>query len=231
MRNKTLLLVLPLALFLALFLRPLPLPAAEPPHGPAVQLIPPSAEQAEREPEEAPSFPTEVHVIEGCTVTWYTADTCGKAPDHPAYGITASGLLVEEGVTCAVDPEVIPLFSEVSVLYADGTVEQFRATIHMPKEAARIFLRVTDVRVERLQDITEEQAKAEGACKAYPYTDPTTGKTEYVQDKLGTYRGGFSCVWDSAIKPADRALYGWEANPWVWVIAFKRIRKDEIANA
>lgn len=58
---------------------------------------------------------------------------CGAAhkprrPDHPAYGITASGAPVEEGVTCAVDPEVIPLGSQVHVLYADGTVGTFRAT-------------------------------------------------------------------------------------------------------
>ena len=128
MRIKALLLVLPLALFLALFFRPLPVPAAEPPPGPAVQIIPPPMEREPPEQGENPGPPTEVHVIEDCTVTWYTADTCGKDPGHPAYGITASGLPVEEGVTCAVDPEVIPLVSEVSGLYADGTVGAFRAT-------------------------------------------------------------------------------------------------------
>lgn len=51
-----------------------------------------------------------------------------QVPGHPAYGITASGLPVEEGVTCAVDPEVIPLFSEVYVEYTDGTIGTFRAT-------------------------------------------------------------------------------------------------------
>lgn len=113
---------------LALFLRPLPVPAAELPPGPAVQIIPPSAERAEPKPETPVESPAEVHVIESCTVTWYTEDTCGKTPDHPAYGITASGLPVEEGVTCAVDPEVIPMFSTVYVEYTDGIVEQFRAT-------------------------------------------------------------------------------------------------------
>lgn len=100
--------------------------SAERPTSPAVRIIPPPTEQAE--PEEAAEPPPEVHVIEECTVTWYTADTCGKTPDHPAYGITASGAPVEEGVTCAVDPEVIPLGSQVHVLYADGTVGTFRAT-------------------------------------------------------------------------------------------------------
>lgn len=79
---------------LALFLRPLPVPAAELPPGPAVQIIPPPEERAEPEPETLVESPAEVHVIESCTVTWYTEDTCGKAPDHPAYGITASGLPV-----------------------------------------------------------------------------------------------------------------------------------------
>lgn len=120
MRNR--LLLFALALLLGLCLRPAPLP--EPPPGPAVQVIPPPAEL---EPKEAEP-PPEVHVIEECTVTWYTEATCGKSPDHPAYGITASGLPVEEGVTCAVDPEVIPLGSEVRVLYADGTAGTFRAT-------------------------------------------------------------------------------------------------------
>lgn len=127
MRNKTALL-LPLALFLILSLPPPVTPVTELLPGPAVQIIPPPTEQDPPEPEDAPGPPTDANVIKDCTVTWYTEATCGKAPDHPAYGITASGLPVEEGVTCAVDPEVIPLFSEVYVEYADGTVERFRAT-------------------------------------------------------------------------------------------------------
>lgn len=120
---------LSLALLLVLCLRPPPCCTPEaPPPGPAVQIIPAPAERTAPEPEEAAGPPAEVHVIEDCVVTWYTEDTCGKTPDHPAYGITASGLPVEEGVTCAVDPEVIPLFSEVYIQYADGTVEQFQAT-------------------------------------------------------------------------------------------------------
>lgn len=68
------------------------------------------------------------NVIEGCTVTWYTADTCGKKPSDPAYGITYSGLPVVEHLTCAVDPDVIPLYADVFVQYADGTIEQLWAT-------------------------------------------------------------------------------------------------------
>ncbi len=121
-----------LTLILLLVL-PRPLPAQlmvqEPSPGPGVQIIPAPVERTAPEPEKEAEPPAEeVHVIEACTVTWYTADTCGKARDHPGYGITASGEPVEAGVTCAVDPEVIPLFSEVYIQYANGTVEQFQAT-------------------------------------------------------------------------------------------------------
>lgn len=84
---------------------------------------------------------------------------------------------------------------------------RWHPSIHMPKEAARIFLKVTDVRVERLQDITEEQAKQEG-----------------VLSTLGiAARTGFKTVWSSTIKTADRDKYSWDANPWVWVIEFERV--------
>ena len=104
---------------------------------------------------------------------------------------------------------------------------KWRPSIHMPRGAARIFLRVTGVRVERLQEITEDGAKAEGAEKSYPYTDPETGKTVFVLDEKGTYRSGFSQIWDRTIKPADLPVYGWAANPWVWVINFERISEEE----
>ena len=120
-------LLLSMAYILFLLLPAIP-PVADhqpPPGETPVQIIPVSPPSPKPV---ASSPPPEAHIIEDCTVTWYTADTCGKAPDHPAYGITASGLPVEEGVTCAVDPEVIPLFSVVYVCYEDGTVEQFQAT-------------------------------------------------------------------------------------------------------
>lgn len=86
--------------------------------------------------------------------------------------------------------------------------DKWRPSIHMPKEAARLFLRVTDVRVERLQAITEEEKLAEGAPRGY-----------------GQYN--FYELWDRTIKPTDRATYGWEANPWVWVIEFERCERPE----
>lgn len=132
MRNKVLLFPLALAILLAVTFRPPPGQEVPPLPSPAAQEAPPPAEPPDpEEPETTPSGPgppPEAHVIEGCTVTWYTEATCGKAPGHPAYGITASGLPVEEGATCAVDPEVIPMFSTVYVEYADGSAGTFRAT-------------------------------------------------------------------------------------------------------
>ena len=98
-------------------------------------------------------------------------------------------------------------------------------SIYMPREAARIFLRVMDVRVERLQDITEDQAKKEAAEPAFEYSTPEGPVIVFGED--GYYNLGFKALWDSTIKPTDRAIYGWDANPWVWVIEFERISKEE----
>lgn len=99
--------------------------------------------------------------------------------------------------------------------------KKWRPSIHMPKEAARIFLRVTDVRVERLRGITEEQAKAEGVPKGNFFKDGSEVFFEQRDD--GYYTAGFEHIWDSTIKKSDLDKYGWNANPWVWVIEFERM--------
>ena len=104
---------------------------------------------------------------------------------------------------------------------------KWRPSIHMPREAARIFLRVTDVRVERLQEITEEQARAEGAQPFMMTVDVDKPDDEKRWQEMLPALSMFPALWDSAIKPKDRALYGWEANPWVWVIEFERISREE----
>lgn len=96
-------------------------------------------------------------------------------------------------------------------------------SIHMPRAAARIFLRVTDVRVERLQSINSQGAYDEGAVKK-PHFICYGG--ELCLALHGRYRDDFAAVWDNTIRPADRAAYGWEANPWVWVISFERISEE-----
>ena len=123
-----LLLVLATAIFLAVNAKAdnqaKPEPATVPQ---TVQIIPEALEEPENERIEA-ALLARAHVIEDCEVTWYTEDTCGKTTDDPAYGITRSGLPVVDHLTCAVDPDVIPLYSDVFVEYADGTIEQLWAT-------------------------------------------------------------------------------------------------------
>lgn len=93
-------------------------------------------------------------------------------------------------------------------------VTKWKPSIHMPKEAARIWLKVTNVRVERLQEITEVQAQAEG-CNSGLLTGACTA------------RGQFEDLWNSTVKKSDIDRYGWDASPWVWVIEFERCEKLE----
>lgn len=113
---------------------------------------------------------------------------------------------------------------------ATSTRIHWRPSIHMPKEAARIWLKVTDVRVERLHDITYNGALREGsegircdhvALGVHGCTDcMNTGWIEPPQVE-------FMQIWDSTIKKPDLDQYGWDANPWVWVIEFERCDKPE----
>lgn len=100
-------------------------------------------------------------------------------------------------------------------------------SINMPKEAARIWLKVTNVRVERLQDITDEQAKREGI----QYDECPTGFTwKQETDMHNCYTtpiGAMQALWNSTIKKSDLDGYGWDANPWVWTIEFERCEKPE----
>lgn len=89
---------------------------------------------------------------------------------------------------------------------------KWKPSIHMPKEAARIFLRVADVRVERLNNANYFDCLAEGI----PYR-------QYEKDIIHD----FQVLWDSTIKPSDIRKYGWDANPYVWVIEFERCDKPE----
>ena len=107
----------------------------------------------------------------------------------------------------------------------------WRPSIHMPKEAARIFLRVKDVRVERLQDITVLDAISEGCggtiCD-HADAHPALGCTDCLNTGwLEPPDAEFAQLWDTTIKPADLNRYGWDANPWVWVIEFERCEKPE----
>lgn len=94
----------------------------------------------------------------------------------------------------------------------------WKPSIHMPKEAARIFLRVTNVRVERLQDISDKDLIREGEMP-YIHIDESFDRKSTQTSFLGT--------WNKMIKSKDIDCYGWDANPLVWVISFERIDEDE----
>lgn len=95
------------------------------------------------------------------------------------------------------------MFAATPPEYADAKNGlSWRSPIHMPKEAARIFLRVTDVRVERVQEISEEDAYAEGVG----------GVDNFIK------------LWDTI--NTKSGLYKWKNNPFVWTICFERVGKD-----
>ena len=95
-----------------------------------------------------------------------------------------------------------------------GENNRWYPSIHMPKEAARIFLRVTGVRAERLRDITIEEIRKEGL----------SSMAVHAGDKEIAYME-WQLLWDSTINKGDLDKYGWDANPYVWVIEFEVIDK------
>jgi hypothetical protein len=101
-------------------------------------------------------------------------------------------------------------------LRPEGWRGKWRPSIHMPKEAARIWLKVTNVRVERLQEITIDGIRNEGISSMAVHA----GDMEIALKE-------WKNLWNSTIKKTGLDSYGWEANPWVWVIEFERCEKPE----
>ena len=97
---------------------------------------------------------------------------------------------------------------------------KWHPSIHMPKEAARIWLKVTDARMERLQDITGLSVQKEG-IEVEP--NEYASKFDFISELFLL----FQRLWDSTIKKSNLDRYGWNANPWVWVIEFERCDKPE----
>lgn len=89
-----------------------------------------------------------------------------------------------------------------------------RPSIHMPRWASRITLEITAVRVERLQDISEADAMAEGAPPSHPSIDRISREFGYPDFS----RSWYGQLWDQINGPG-----AWEENPWVWVVEFKRV--------
>lgn len=99
--------------------------------------------------------------------------------------------------------------------YNEQPFDRWYPSIHMPKEAARIFLKVTDVRVERLQDIDDKGAYEEGA-----------GEKNVIY-QIGGRVCEFVKIWQSTVDKKLLDTYGWDANPWVWVIEFEQCEKPQ----
>lgn len=95
---------------------------------------------------------------------------------------------------------------------------KWHPSIHMPKEAARIFLRVTDVKAERLHTINADGAIAEGAWgNGTPHLPFSLLYQEHPNASCNAV-ASFAHIWDRTINRSDRDKYGWNANPWVWAL-------------
>lgn len=143
--------------------------------------------------------------------TWALIDANHK----PADLATATRIVYRaDGLTVPKqrDAEIRAMFAERNRVPDAGM--KWRPSIHMPRIASRITLEVTGVRVERLQDISEADAQAEGA----PSADLASGR-ECIFPHQGTHRWGFRLLWES--------INGsWDANPWVWVLEFRTLERQ-----
>lgn len=162
--------------------------------------------------------------------TWQAVYETEYDPNAPGYCVNIRTLIpnfgeipkVEAGISseskcAAMSPRMkYFVFKASDITFSDQKNKLlWRPSIHMPKEAARIFLRVTHVRLERLQAITADECPMEGV----PLFAGLVGEMETY------YKEAFAKLWDSTVKQADLDTYGWEANPWVWVIRFERCEK------
>ncbi len=135
----------------------------------------------------------------------YVRETWGEGYEEGTYIYRASDKLAG-----------LPTFKESSKLI-------YHPSIRMPKEVARIWLKITDVKIERLQDVTEDGAKAEGAIDNRGFIH----RPENEYDRIHTAREHFIKIWNSTIKKSDLDRYGWDANPYVWIIEFERCEKPK----
>lgn len=153
-------------------------------------------------------------------------------PLHCPYGAAGDRLWVRESF-CSVPSDgfdsIVPSEPEVQAgrqelaykaTESDILYGPWRPSIHMPRWASRILLEVIEVRVEKVRDISEDDARAEGAVPLH-FTGTVNGEPGrgIVLDPLKA----FAMLWDSI--NAERGL-GWELNPWVWALTFRRINTD-----
>ncbi|CCG99864.1 hypothetical protein FAES_1854 [Fibrella aestuarina BUZ 2] len=105
-----------------------------------------------------------------------------------------------------------------------GYPYQWKPSIHMPYAACRMWLQVKSVRVERLQDISEADARAEGATQGIyrPYGE---NGCQLEVNEYARYVDGYRFIWHNINGPGS-----WEKNPFVWVVEYQRIEKPQLTN-
>lgn len=107
-----------------------------------------------------------------------------------------------------------------------GLAGKTRTSFFMPRWASRLTLRVTEVRVQRLQEISEEDAEAEGA----PFDTEACDHKRHTCDDIGCsgpgYRGGFAELWESLNAKRQGGAFSWASNPWVLAVSFEVIRAN-----
>jgi hypothetical protein len=106
-------------------------------------------------------------------------------------------------------------FDESKILYAPSMPKKWRPSIFMPRWASRITLEIVSVKVERVQEISKEDAIAEGVEAVM------VDGHKYGLQTGNDYKWAFNQLWDSI--NAKRG-YGWDVNPWVWAVTFKRVK-------
>lgn len=129
------------------------------------------------------------------------------------YGRPGERLWVKETFVASVDGKII---YRASIPYGnlDCHFKPWRPSIFMPRKASRITLEITSVGIERLNDISEEDAKAEGA----EIQKETSGGWIVCGPRIGSYREGYRWIWTQI-----NGARSWEKNPWVWKISFRRV--------
>ena len=170
-----------------------------------------------------------VQHFEGLRWDWLRYDGLRLATFKCPYGKEGDRLWVREKFSRHMIPEGEPYFYPADRLrecvdhdngfhyWADGEPEygdweRPKPSIHMPRLASRITLEIANIRVERLQDISEEDAEAEGAPLELGVLERT------ILGAKARYRSGFVRLWESINGPGS-----WDANPWVWCVSFKRV--------
>lgn len=146
---------------------------------------------------------------------------------HCPYGQSGDRLWVREAFFDTTPYANAPLFQGRThpIAYrADGEVigcHRWRPSIHMPRTASRILLEITAVRVERLQDCSENDAQAEGIQRFDDFFAAERLSANEFRHMAPTAVESYALLWNAINGPGS-----WLANPWVWVIEFKRVEVE-----